>query len=109
MSSEKKDTKKIKRQRPSMTPEGRNEQIIAAAVNLAEQKILDGTASSQIICHYLKMASEREKKELIKLDAENELLKAKKKAIDSEGELASLYNDVIKAMKKYTGNKNDEH
>lgn len=97
-----------KRVRPARTPEGRNEQISVAAVQLAEKRIREGTASSQIICHYLKMATEKEKLELQKLQAEIKLLEAKQKAVESAEEMNKLYREAIKAMKKYTGESNEE-
>ncbi len=106
MDNTEKKKKKVGR-RPATTEKGRNDQIIASAIQLAEKKILDGTASSQIICHYLKLASEREKKEMLKLDEEINLMKTKRKAIESESEISKQYADVIKAMKKYTGTQNE--
>ena len=47
-----KETRKI---RPALSPEARENQLIDLAVNLAEQQLLDGTASSQVITHFLKL------------------------------------------------------
>ena len=53
--------KKPKRIRPALTPEAREDQLIALATNLAEKQLMDGTASSQVITHYLKMGSTKER------------------------------------------------
>ena len=62
MGSNKKHTKKI---RPAMSPEARENQMIALAVDLAEKQLLEGTASSQVITHYLKLGTTKEKIERI--------------------------------------------
>lgn len=98
------------RRRPALAPEMRENQIINGAVNLAEEKIANGTASSQIIQHYLKLAAEKEKRDL-----ENELIrvrieleKAKIKAIERDEEIERKYEAAIMAMKEYSGNFDDE-
>lgn len=93
--------------RPGLTPDSRDAQLCSLAVNLAEQQLRDGTASSQVITHYLKLASanrqsELEKEELLleKQRLENELLKAKTDAIQSAKRIEDLY---AKAMQAFTG------
>lgn len=94
------DSKKI---RPALTPEARELQMISLAVDLAEQQLLDGTASSQVITHYLKLGSSREKLERERLEEENNLLRAKVRAIDSTDEIKELYRDAIGAFRIYSG------
>lgn len=89
--------------RPALTPEARENQMIALAVDLAEQQLLDGTASSQVITHYLKLGSMREKLERERLEEENKLLKAKTKAYESADEIKTLYAEALKAMRNYSG------
>lgn len=89
--------------RPANNPEVREQQMIALAVDLAEKQLLEGTASSQVITHYLKLGSIREKLEREKLVEENRLLRAKAAAIDSQIETTKLYEDAIRAMKIYDG------
>lgn len=96
-----KSTPKI---RPALSPEARENQLISAAIDLAEKQILDGTASSQVITHFLKLGSMREKLEREKLEEENKLLKAKTKQIESMKRIEELYADAITAMKNYSGN-----
>jgi microsomal dipeptidase-like Zn-dependent dipeptidase len=88
---------------PATTPEGRESQLIAAAVALAEKQLLEGTATSQVITHYLKLGSSREQLEQQRIRYENELLQAKSKAIDAQEEMAQLASNAIKAMRSYQG------
>lgn len=104
-----KSNEKERRIRPGLTPESREDQLIAAATNLAEQQILDGTASSQVITHYLKLGTQREKLERDKLRHENELLQAKTKAVKSEQNSEALYKEVVKAFGIYSGKGGPEH
>ena len=85
------------------TIEGRENQLIAAAEELAFKKILDGTASSQLLTHYLKLGSVRAKLELEVLSNQNRLLEAKTEAIKSEQIHAGLIEEAIIAMSKYSG------
>lgn len=96
------------RMRPALTPEARENQMISLAVNLAEKQLREGTASSQVITHFLKLATTREQLEKEKLKQENELMKAKKKALDSAENVAKLYADAISAMKRYSGHGSDD-
>ena len=92
-----------KRRPPATTPESRENQLIAAAVDLAEKQILKGTASSQVITHYLKLGSTKERLEKEKLQRENELLKAKTEAVQSAKRVEELYKNALNAMKSYSG------
>lgn len=89
--------------RPALTPEARENQLISLAVDLAEQQLREGTASSQVITHYLKLGSMREKLEREKLQKENALLEAKKKSVESNEEIKVLYKDALDAMRLYSG------
>ena len=91
------------RGRPALTPEARENQLISLAVDLAEQQLREGTASSQVITHYLKLGSTREKLERERLEEENKLLKAKTEALQSQKRMDELYAEAIKAMKNYGG------
>lgn len=92
-----------KRGRPAISPEARENQMIALAVDLAEQQLRDGTASSQVITHFLKLGTTRAELEKEKIRAENEVLKAKAKSIESAEEMKVLYDNAIKAMRNYAG------
>lgn len=90
--------------KPALTPEARENQLIALATNLAEQQLRDGTASSQVISHYLKLGTAKNQLELEKLRRENELLVAKTEAYQSSKRVEELYENAINAIKQYSGN-----
>lgn len=89
--------------RPALTPEARENQMISLAVDLAERQLQEGTASSQVITHYLKLGSMRERLEREKLEEENKLLKARTAQIQSMKRVEELYEEAIKAMRNYSG------
>lgn len=99
------------RRAPATSPEARENQLIAAAVDLAEKQILEGTASSQVLTHYLKLATTREQLEKEKIRNENELLKAKVDSIKSAERMEQLYENAIEAMRGYSveGPTADDH
>jgi hypothetical protein len=92
------------KRRPAATLEGRENQLIALAVDLAEQQLRKGTASSQVISHYLKLGTTREILEQEKLRRENELLRARTEAAESGKRSEELYQSALEAMRSYTGN-----
>lgn len=92
-----------KKMRPALTPEARENQMIALAVDCAEQQLRDGTASSQVIVHYLKLGSSKERLEKEKLEKENGLLTAKIEAMQSAKASEELYAKAIEAMRRYSG------
>jgi len=96
-----------KKMRPGLTPESRESQLVSLAVDLAEQQLIDGTASSQVITHYLKLGSTKEKLEKEKLAEENKLLKAKTESLQSQKRVEELYAEALDAMKNYSGNGGD--
>ena len=89
--------------RPALTPEARENQLISLAVDLAEKQLQEGTASSQVITHYLKLGSTKEKIEKEILEKQKELISAKTEALHSAKRIEALYTDAIKAMRKYGG------
>lgn len=101
-------TVKKKRGRPARTVEGRENQLVALAVDLAEEQLRDGTASAQVITHYLKLGSTKMRLEMEKLKRENELLTAKTEAIESSKRIEEMYKEAIDAMKIYSGNADAE-
>lgn len=91
------------RRPPATTPEGRENQMVSLAVELAEKQLRDGTATSQVISHYLKMGSSRERLEQERISRENELLRAKAEAIASAQRVEELYTTALNAMRSYAG------
>lgn len=93
-----------KRKRPpATTPEGRENQLVSLAVDLAERQLEDGSASSQVITHYLKLGSTREQLEQERLTSENELLKARVEQLASAKRIEELYETALNAMRTYAG------
>lgn len=90
--------------RPALSPEARENQLISLAVDLVEQRLLDGTASSQETTHFLKLGSAKHKLELEKLRTENELAKAKTESIKSQKHIEELYKEALDAIRLYSGN-----
>ena len=93
--------------RPALTPEARENQMISLAIDCAEQQLRDGTASSQVITHYLKLGSTKERLEKEKLERENELLRARTESLQSMKHIEELYTNAVKAMRKYSGSGDD--
>lgn len=88
--------------RPAMNPEARENQLIAIAVDLAEQQMIKGTASAQVITHYLKLGTTKEKIEKEILEKQKELITAKTEAIQSAARVEELYKNALDAMKAYS-------
>lgn len=106
--SKKEPSPSRQRRPPATTPEGRENQLVSLAVELAEKQLLEGTASSQVITHYLKLGTTRERLEQEKLARENELLKAKSEQIASGKRIEELYEGAIAAMRSYGGREEPE-
>ena len=98
-----KPTEQSRRFRPALSPEAREGQLVSLAVDLAEKQLREGTASSQVITHYLKLGSTREKLDHELKLKELELMEAKTEALKSQKRMDELYADAIKAMKNYGG------
>lgn len=92
-----------RRMRPALSPEARENQLVSLAVDLAEEQLRNGTASSQVITHYLKLGSSRERLEREKLEKENALLRAKTESLESAKRVEELYENALNAMRRYGG------
>ena len=93
---------------PATTPEARENQLIAAAVDLAERQIREGTASAQVLTHYLKLGTTRERLEQARIKHENELLQAKVENLASAARVEELYKNALSAMRSYSGHDDPE-
>ena len=89
--------------RPATTVEARENQLVSLAVDLAEKQMAEGTASAQVITHYLKLGSTRESLEQERLRKENELLTAKVESLASAKRVEELYETALNAMRTYAG------
>ena len=92
-----------RKMRPALTPEARENQMISLAVDLAEQQLRDGTASSQVITHYLKLGSTKERIEKEILEKQKELISAKTENLQSAKRIEELYINALNAMRNYSG------
>lgn len=103
MGRSKKDSDTYPMRPPSTTVEGRENQLIAMAYDLAEEQMAKKTASSQTINHFLKMGSPKARLEMEALKNQNELLKAKTEDIKSAKRIEELYKHALEAMRSYRG------
>ena len=94
--------------RPPLTMEARESQLISMALDLVEQRLRDGTASSQETTHFLKLGSTKERQEREKMEEEIKLLKAKTVAFESAERVERMYAEAITAMRTYAGVNNDD-
>lgn len=94
--------------RPALSPEARENQLISLAVDLAEQQLREGTASSQVITHYLKLGSTKEKIEKEILEKQKELIEAKTQNLQSARRVEELYANALEAMRNYSGTPADD-
>lgn len=105
----KRDDDDILAMRPALTPEARENQMIGLAMDLVEQRMRDGTASSQEVTHFLKLGSSKERLEKELVELQKELLIAKTENLQSAKRMDELYAQAIEAMRSYSGSTADEH
>lgn len=98
-----KKAKSERKIRPAFSPEARENQLISLAVGLAEKQLLDGSASAQVITHYLKLGSTKEKIEKEILEKQKELIEAKTESLQSAKRIEELYANALNAMRNYNG------
>lgn len=98
-----KETKSTRKQAPARSIEGREQQMVALAMDLAEKKLRDGTASNQLICHFLKYGSAQNQLERENIRADVDLKKAKVESIHAEKATAEMFTEAIQALKGYQG------
>ena len=94
--------------RPAITPEARENQLISLATDLAEEQLRAGTASSQVITHYLKLGSTKERIEKEILEKQKELIEAKTQNLQSAKRIEELYSNALNAMRDYSGHGTDD-
>lgn len=102
------EEKTVARLPRARTPEAREQQLTALAYDLAEEQLRKGTASSQVMSHFLKIGSSREKIELQKVRQETLLVEAKVKDLANVEELKKLYSEAMDALKGYKGDSSDD-
>lgn len=89
--------------KPPLTPEAKEQQMIALAYDLVEQRLRDGTASSQETTHFLKLGTERARLEQKRLEAETEMIIAKKESLQSQQRSEEMFKEAIDAFRRYSG------
>ena len=90
-------------------PQQRENELINLAMDVAEEKLRNGTASSQIITTFLNLASTKARLEIEKLRSDVKLSEAKVEALDTQKDIKELYEKALTAMKRYTGANDDEY
>lgn len=108
MKKEHKSTISNRKEPPARTPEEHETRMIGIANEVAEEQLRNRTASSQVICHFLKMGSAKERYEREILKKEAELLTVKTEAIKSQKKVEDLYNSALKAFRSYNGENVEE-
>lgn len=98
------DSKPTRKSRPPLSLEAQESLMISLAVDLAEQQLRDGTASSQVITHYLKLGTTKERIEREILEKQKDLITAKTEQLRSEQRMEELVAKAIDAMRNYSGN-----
>ena len=95
--------------KPAMlSDDARKSYLTNLAMDLIEQRLLDGTATSQETTYFLRYGSkEAELKEKI-LESQQELYKAKAEALRSQQRSEELYEKAIAAMRRYSGMDDEE-
>lgn len=94
--------------RRALSPEARENQLVSLAVDLAEKQMMEGTASAQVITHYLKLGSSKERIEREILEKQKDLIEAKTAAMKSAQRIEELYTNALAAMRNYSGQGNDD-
>lgn len=92
-----------KQMRPALDPDIRERQMVDLAEKLAEKQLREGTASSQVITHYLKLGTEKERTEREILKLQKDLITAKTEAIKSQKKVEEMYAEALTAMRSYSG------
>lgn len=96
------------RKKTATSPENREKQLILLATDLAEQQLRNGTASAQVITHYLKLGSTKERVEREILERQAELITAKTETLKANKRMDEIYTDAIQAMKRYSGHRDED-
>lgn len=94
-------SKSTRKTRPSLNPDARENLLISLATDVAEEQLRNGTASAQVIVHYLKLGSAKARLEKQLLAEQVDLVKAKTNAYKASEHADEMYEKAISAMKSY--------
>ena len=92
-----------RRRKPAESSEEQENRMISLAMALAEKKMIDGTASNQMICYYLRLGSSEERLKRQMMEKQKELIDAKTETLKSAQRTEELYANALKAMRRYGG------
>lgn len=106
--SSEKSERSARKMRPARSPEARENQMISLAIDLAEKQLMEGTASSQVITHFLKLGSTKEKIEKEILEKQKELIVAKTENLQSTKHMEEMYEKAMSAIRDYRGEGRDD-
>lgn len=95
--------KYVKTERPSLDPDVNETQMIALAEANARRQLEEGTASAQVICHYLKLGSSRARLEKEILEKQASLMDAKTESIKATANADELFTNALEVFKRYSG------
>ena len=98
---------KPRKSRPALSPEARENYMIGLAMDLAEQRLLDGTATAQEVCHFLKLGSTRERDEREIIHLNKGLIEAKTESYQTAKHIEELYTEAINSLRRYSGHYSD--
>ena len=96
------------RSRPALSQEAKENYLISLAMDLVEERLANGTATSQEVCHFLKLGSTRERIEKEILERQKGLIEAKTENYQTAKHIEELYTEAIDAMRRYSGHYNEE-
>lgn len=108
VNSEDGEERRERRSAPALSSEAREQELINDALNLAAKQMREGTASSQVITHFLKLGTERERTERELLKLNKELVKAKTEALEASRRNQEMFENAIRAMGVYNGDEEDD-
>lgn len=86
---------------PPLSDKDHEAKLISLTLQMAEQQLIDGTASSQVMTHFLRLGSIRSKVELEKLRLENNLLTEKIQSEKMGQQLKEMFQDVMESLRDY--------
>lgn len=96
-------TEKGVRRKKARSIEARENQLGSLALDVAEQQLLDGTASPSVVVHFLKLVSSKEKLEKDILESQKKLMEAKTENLKAAKRIEELYANAMDAMRTYSG------
>lgn len=92
-----------RRRSRAKTPEERESMLVSMSMDRIEQQIADGTVSSQVLTHFAKLGSSRERLEQERLRNENDVLRKKVETMEAAVDVKNLMEDALAAFRGYSG------